>query len=214
MNQTVKGIMIFLIGTGLGTAAGFFAGKSLTEKKLHAECDKEIEEMRQYYKEKIGADNITKDYVACPAEEKPEDPKEAESKKIPPKQFVNYKEYFDAAESEHPEEDPTENQEAEEMDEFHRKNKNRKPKIISAEAAGDIPAGVDHKILRFYAYDESLVDPDIGEEIDEPGYLVGDCLDKYDFADSDEKVIFVINYELDTIYEIEKVYASFGEEYD
>lgn len=91
--------------------------------------------------------------------------------------------------------------------EDHQKNKNKPPKIISAEAYSNLPAHIDQQVLYFYVYDEVLCDEN-EEMIDEPGLIVGDALTKYDFADSDERCIFVMNYSTDTCYEIQKVDAS------
>lgn len=89
----------------------------------------------------------------------------------------------------------------------HQKNKNKPPKIISAEAYSNLPAHIDQEVLYFYAYDEMLCD-DNEEPIDEPERLVGDSLTKYGFVDNEERLIFVMNYSLDTCYEIQKVDSS------
>lgn len=91
--------------------------------------------------------------------------------------------------------------------EEHRKNMNKPPKIISAEAYSNLPAHIDQQAMYFYSYDEVLCDEN-EEMIDEPGLLVGDALTRYDFADSDERCIFVMNYATDTCYEIQKIDAS------
>lgn len=89
----------------------------------------------------------------------------------------------------------------------HRKNMNKPPKIISAEAYSNLPAYIEQEVLYFYAYDEVLCDEN-EEEIVEPEILVGNALTKYDFVDSDERILFVMNYATDTCYEIQKVDAS------
>lgn len=91
--------------------------------------------------------------------------------------------------------------------EEHRKNMNKPPKIISAEAYSNLPAHIDQQVMYFYSYDEVLCDENEGM-IDDPNLLVGDALTKYDFADSDERCIFVMNYATDTCYEIQKIDAS------
>lgn len=120
------------------------------------------------------------------------------------------------AESAHPldqgeegEEDPESEIEMEEEEIFdeHQKNKNKPPKIISAEAYSNLPSNIDQEILYFYSYDETLCDEN-EEPIEDPGLLIGDSLNKYGFIDSDELVIFVMNYSLDTCYEIQKIDAS------
>lgn len=95
----------------------------------------------------------------------------------------------------------------EEAFEEHQKNKNRPPKIISAEAYGELPAHIDKEVLYFFAQDEMLTD-DNEEPVEEPERLVGDSLTKYGFNESDEMIIFVMNYNLDTCYEIQKLDSS------
>lgn len=95
----------------------------------------------------------------------------------------------------------------EEAFEEHQKNKNRPPKIISAEAYGELPAYIDKEILYFFAQDEMLTE-DNEEPVEEPERLVGDALTKYGFNENDETIIFVMNYTLDTCYEIQKLDSS------
>lgn len=96
----------------------------------------------------------------------------------------------------------------EEAFEDHQKNKDKAPKIISAEAYSNLPAYIDQEILYFYSYDEILCDEN-EEPIDEPERLVGDALTKYGFIDNDERIIFVMNYAIDTCYEIQKIDQSY-----
>lgn len=95
----------------------------------------------------------------------------------------------------------------EEAFENHQKNKDKPPKIISAETYSELPASIDQNVLYFYIYDEVLCD-DNEEEVEEPEVLIGDALTKYDFIDSNERIIFVMNYAQNTCYEIQKVDAS------
>ncbi len=95
----------------------------------------------------------------------------------------------------------------EEAFEEHQKNKNRPPKIISAEAYGELPAHIDKEVLYFFAQDEMLTD-DNEEPVEEPERLVGDSLTRYGFNESNEMIIFVMNYNLDTCYEIQKLDSS------
>lgn len=95
----------------------------------------------------------------------------------------------------------------EEAFEFHQKNKNKPPKIISAEAYSNLPAHIEQGVLYFYSLDEVLADEN-EEYIEEPEMLIGDALTKYGFIDNDESLIFVMNYATDTCYEIQKIEAS------
>lgn len=95
---------------------------------------------------------------------------------------------------------------------YHQKNKNRDPKIISADTYSELPAHIDKKVLYLYAWDEVVVDEDNEDEpIEEPERLIGDALTKYGFIDNDELIIFVMNYSLDTCYEIQKVDGSWSD---
>lgn len=99
--------------------------------------------------------------------------------------------------------------EEEAFDEYQ-KNINKPPRIISADAYAELPAHIEKDVLYFYAYDEVLCDYE-EEAIEDPGRLVGDALTKYGFIDSDERIIFVMNYAMDVCYEIQKINQSWTE---
>lgn len=92
----------------------------------------------------------------------------------------------------------------------HQKNKNKPPRIISEEAYSNLSPSVDQKTLYFYTEDEVLTDEN-EEMLDDPETYVGDALTKYGFNESEEMIIFVMNYALDTCYEIQKVDASWSD---
>lgn len=108
-------------------------------------------------------------------------------------------------------EDTSEEAVARAAHEDHQANKDRPPKIISEDALGELPGYIDQKTLFFYRLDDTVTDEE-DEIVDDPEYLLGDCLDKYNFRESDEKTIFVRNFALDTVYEVQKVEAAFGED--
>lgn len=89
----------------------------------------------------------------------------------------------------------------------HQRNMNKPPKIISAEAYGDLPAHIEKEVLYYYKLDETLTD-DNEDPVDEPERLIGDALHKYGFAENDEQIIFVMNYAMDVCYEIQKFDGS------
>lgn len=103
--------------------------------------------------------------------------------------------------------DMTENQEEEQMFDSYQKNKRRRPRIISSEKYSNLPGNVETSVMYYYTNDDTLTDEN-EEIIDDPETLVGDCLTKYGFADNDETIIFVMNYDLSTCYEIQKVNDS------
>lgn len=97
------------------------------------------------------------------------------------------------------------------VDEFfkeHQKKKGRKPRIISVEEAANLPEYIDAMTWFYYATNDVMVDED-EEIIEDPERYIGDALTKYDFANNDEKRIFVMNYELDTCFEIMKILGSY-----
>lgn len=114
---------------------------------------------------------------------------------------------------------PTEDEEDENSMEYqarmatedHKANMNRPPKIISEESLGEIPGYIEHKVLFFYRIDDILTDEE-DQIIDDPDYLLGDALDKFNFRESDETTIFVRNFALDTVYEVQKIEGEFEEE--
>lgn len=95
--------------------------------------------------------------------------------------------------------------------EEHEKNKGRKPRIISVEKLGEIDPHYEEETLFYYMYNETVT-TDEDEEVEEPEWLLGDCLDQYGFRSNDETVIFVQNFELSKVYEVQKIMASFYEE--
>lgn len=84
----------------------------------------------------------------------------------------------------------------------------RDPKIISAEDAGDLIPDITSTCLYYYVEDEIVADED-GNVVENYERLLGNCLEKYGFMYDDEPLIFVLNYELDTCFEIQKVYGEF-----
>lgn len=121
---------------------------------------------------------------------------------------------LDPADFEHPLDDDEEAEmiygstEEAEMNEDHQANRGRAPKIISADDAAALPGHIENVTLYFYDEDEILCDEET-REIDDPEMLIGDALTKYGFNQSDERIIFVMNYSLDTCYEIQKINGAF-----
>lgn len=115
-------------------------------------------------------------------------------------------EYVDVSEVEndHPSDDERAVQEMEKIEYERRENMGKQPRIISIEQAGNLPAYINSECLFYYPESDVLCTED-GDMIDNPGLLVGPALDKYGFRNNDETQIFVMNYQLDTCYDIQKV---------
>jgi hypothetical protein len=90
----------------------------------------------------------------------------------------------------------------------HQANKDRSPRVISAETVADLPDYYESRDLYFYANDETLTDEN-DEEIDDPEMIIGDCLDKYGFRENDEELMYVQNFSFGKVYEVHKKFDSY-----
>lgn len=86
--------------------------------------------------------------------------------------------------------------------------KMRDPKIISVEDAGNLMPDITSTCLYYYVDEDIIVDED-GNVVEDYERLLGKCLDKYGFKNDDESLIFVMNSEINTCFEIQKVYGEF-----
>lgn len=200
-----RDIIIFSIGTLLGGACGFLLSKFMLEKKYHEKADEEIEEMRKYYED---AFNVVKSYESEEKTETISEEKQKESKEKRHLDPVDYRHYFtDPAEEEYPI-DEEELQEMIDADEYHQRTMDNDPEEFTEEGTGELPNFFDTQILTFYT--EDLVVAEGDSEIIDYERLLGNCLEAGDFTINDERTtMFVVNYELETIYEINKVFGAF-----
>lgn len=216
MKNDVKTALI-AIGTFVtGIGAGVLATRDYFKKKYEAIADQEIQEMANYYGVKesyLGVDLGTDEEV---------NPVEDDEVSLIPVGNRNYSEMY-KRKNPVPETNESymsndnvieENEETEERSEehyeWHKKNMKRDPKIISLEDAEELPNFIDWNTLFFYTEDAILTEEN-GEIIDEPHHMLGECLEKYDFPDNEEDVMYVLNYSHDTVYEITKVRGGFYE---
>lgn len=224
--MTARNVIIFLAGSLTGGAAGVFATKGYFQKLYQERSDAEIEEMQQWYDEKAH------EVIRYLDEEAPEVEEYCENDVVAVKAAVeeiqNHKQTTNYAKMYHKSEDLTDEeiedlekavidgevsmeQLAREATEDHNRNKNKPPRIISEESLGEIPAYVEHKVLFYYTLDDTITDEE-DNIIDDPDYLLGDSLDKFNFRESDEDIIFVRNFAMDVVYEIQKIKSAFEEE--
>lgn len=93
-------------------------------------------------------------------------------------------------------------------DEERRLNKNRPPKIISEDQLDDIPGYVTTSVLYYYPDTDVIMDEEdhiVGEE-GEYGQFLGTTIQDSGFdEDEDERLLYVRNFELDALYEIQKM---------
>lgn len=91
-------------------------------------------------------------------------------------------------------------------------NQNRPPVIISEEHFNDFLENNslwDCETLFLYNDDTITTEDDKIIEGEELKLMLGDCLDKYGFRDSDEKIIYVQCFRLNTVYQITKFNKPF-----
>lgn len=207
-----KGIT-FSIGFIVGGIIGVLGSKTYFEKKYQKITDDTIADMEDYYQRTDEyarkLTELTEEEVeALTADRRTR--KESIRKNSSKSEKTDYTKYYkseDRDEKDDEEEGPTPEDEA---NEYHEKNKNRKPRIISVEALGELPAHYEEEALIYYTLDDTLVGED-DEVIENVEMTVGDCLTKYDFAHSEEQIIFVQNFALDKVYEITKCEMSYTE---
>lgn len=223
--MSVKNILCFVGGLVAGAAGGVLATQQYFKKKYQAEADAEIEEMNQYYTKKYeDLVELLKNEDDLKDREETEEVSQGRMSDIREKlqqnyeQTTNYAKMFQGSKEEEEddmesllEEEPTEREAAESATEDHNRNKDKPPRIISEEALGDVPSYYESKVLFFYRLDDVVTDEE-DNVVDDPEYLLGDCLDKYNFRESEEKLIFVRNYALDTVYEVQKINAAHYDE--
>lgn len=226
----IKNMLTFVVGLAVGAGTTYV----ICKKKF----DKAVADLEEYYKEidkyrrvdhddQNDSDEIEdRPPVMSREERKAIREKQRENRELD-KEKVNYSGMYKAkngytehklAEGEYPREDDESGEDEsvispeQQAHEEHQRNKDKPPKIISAEALGELPGYIDNRVLYFYSFDEVLANED-GEVLDNVEYFIGDALTKYDFIDNDERIIFVLNYSLDTCYEIQKVDSAYGDEY-
>lgn len=212
--MTSKDLIIFISGLTVGGIAGVFGTKNYWRKHFEEIADTEIAEMDEYYSEKRKED--IEMFFPGDAEVNPQveetdlkDTKEKLQKNY--EQTTNYANMYkntSKKSSEADEEIETNEHAAGLATAKHEENKKKKPKLISQDVLGDIPSYFEMKTLFYYTENEVITDEE-DVIIDDPSYLLGDCLDKFDFRNSDEETIFIQNFSLDTIYEIQKVMSEF-----
>lgn len=208
-----KMIISLLAGIAIGVAGGILGTrshyKSKYEKQLKEALD-EAEEMSSAmypYARSSREENAQNESVDL--KEQKEQQKEYMKEEVPER--VDYHKIYQVDEDGH-----NESQEEAEIrlhNEYHQKNRDRAPIIISAEAAGDLPVGYREEPLYLFMGCGTVTD-DFDNVVEDPELLLGDCLTKYGFSDedNDEDMIFVQNFALDIVYTVQKVEGCFQDE--
>lgn len=232
--MTNRDIAIFVGGAIVGSVGGVLGTMGYFKNKYEKLANDQIMEIEEYYNDKISKNYIRED----DAEINPVDDdgvsntgrengilSEEERSAIKEKLLDNYArtsnnatnysqistERF-IAKREEDEDEPVTMTPEEIADDEHKKNFNKPPRILSLDEYSNLPSYIDTQTLYYY-FDNMVVTDDNDEVVDDYERLVGDCLDKGDFINSqDEMMLFVMNYQLDTAYEIQKVMAAYTDE--
>lgn len=233
MNGTTKNVLFLLLGIATGSGAAFCITKKIYKKKYSDFAEKQIQQMEEYYgvtdnyrREVNVLDDFDDEEVNPVTNTGRESGSMKKEDRDSVREFIktnrdvkktDYRHiYPDPADLESPPED----KEEEEIPmnaaiEEHESNLGRLPRIISAEDASELPDYIDQETLLYYMYDDTLCNED-GEVFDRPEDVLGDCLLKYGFIDNvnDETRIFVMNYDLDTCYCVQKEFKSYEDDFD
>ena len=214
--------IIFVAGLIVGAGSGVLATWQYFKQKYEAQAQEEIQDALDYIRETQpygyrGESIMEDDAEINPTDSNLDEIKEKllkneaqttnyasmyKNKEVDPVQ-AKFKEAEDLAEVDTDEETPEEQANRE-----HQENRNKPPQIISVEEYENLPAYITHETLYYYHYDEIVTD-DNDNEIPDPETYIGDALDKYGFRESDEAIIFVMNYATDTAYEIQRVMGGY-----
>jgi len=218
-----------------GAALGFVASSLFYKKKIKS-LEREFDEMDSYYQEKNPkvAPYVKKEETPKNKTQENGDAKPSVSgnsivrgrMEYKKPDYVEYDKIFtpsndataptDPAEKESPEDDYEESySQGLVLNKEREANKVKPPKLIKANEYGDQP-GFNTIDLHYYQENDFLtVVSDMGEEdllyVDEIEDYVGDALIKFDFKNSDEKTIYVRNYQRGCDFMISKVFGAFGE---
>lgn len=233
--MTNRDVAIFVGGAIAGAVGSVLGTMGYFKNKYEKLANDQIMEIEEYYNDKISKNYIRED----DAEINPIDDdgvsntgrengvlSEQERSAIKEKLLDNYArtsnnatnysqistERFIAKREEEDEDEPVTMTPEEIADDEHKKNFDKPPRILSLDEYSNLPSYIDTQTLYYY-FDNMVVTDDNDEVIDDYERLVGDCLDKGDFINSqDEMMLFVMNYQLDTAYEIQKVMASYTDD--
>ena len=228
MNSIVKYLLCFVGGALVG-----FAGTSLFYKKKIKSLEEEFDAMDKHYQEQ---NPKVAPYVRKTSEK--DDVEQADESKDKPvltssnsivrgamryekpddTDYTAFWNKTDPAEKESPEEDDDDDGYSQGLmlNKERKENEFKPPKLIKANEYGDQPGFATVDLHYYQGNDFLTVASDMNEddllyesEIDE---YVGDALTKFNFKSSNEKTIYVRNYQRATDFMITKIFSSFGEE--
>lgn len=213
-----KSLLCLFFGTVIGAAGGYMAARIRYKKKFEKDLEAASQEMEAYYR---GTDSYARKYREEDQNEEKEPekltPEEKKERKAEIKESIKntekteYHKMYEVKDAESYEEKLDE--EAMECTKWHDQNKTKSPEIITEDEAEDLPSHVREEPLYYYMGNDVLVD-DFDNVVDEPGFLIGDALTKFNFDDpeSEQELMYVINYQHDVCYIVQKIEGTFEQD--
>lgn len=186
MNKYLVGGLIFVAGAAVGSVVTHFVEK----KKLQEDCDRQIEDMREYMDEKLRPYK-----VAEKMDKKAEEFEEKEAADIIAEKVPEYTNYVQFSDSEEVERDILAKKAAQE----HPKDDSEGPYIITEDQFTDPIPYYDKITLNYYPDQNELIDDmaDSSEDLEVIGRENLDIL-----AESGEEVMYVRNDRISVDYEV------------
>lgn len=198
----VRNLIIGLIlGGALGSSITYFVMKGKFEKKEDDIRTEARKEYKEYYERKQAEEDEAKATHVNKVPDKP----------IETKEYKNLAGLYDRAEMERPSEEDliAETEGVNAVHEALEKSHGERTKILEPEHFGEITT-YECESLTYYVMDKTLVHED-GTVVDDESFLIGDALERYNWADSDEDnlPLYVRNYRIAKDFEIVKVMGEY-----
>lgn len=200
-------ILIFALGVGVGGTLAYF----ITKEHFEQIAIEEIDEMRDYYREKVeeveGVKDEGRKIVPESSYKKPLKDVADKSK------YTQYSDMYKSENDDRPEESPGDEERPDEhyYDQQEKYEQPDKPYIISREDYDDTNFHYDKEELGYYVKDDTLCDEN-EEIISDPDYTVGgDSLTKFGEESEDPDIVYVRNELISTDFKIIRMNESYRE---
>lgn len=222
----MKSKILYLgIGFVFGAVAGIFGSKMYWKKKFEGIAEEQMELSREYIEKVKGYSSDISEPGSEINQEDDQDRSKGplsseERKKIKEKLNRNWEGTTNYASFYKPKENTEESDQNDDISEperitlEHEETRDKAPEVIDVNILSTLGARWKTEVLYFYTGNEILVD-DFDNIIEEPERILGDILNKwaegeYDYMLSSQgDIIYVLNYELDTLYEIQEIQSDF-----
>lgn len=207
MTSKLINLACFCGGAAIGSIVTAICFYKKTEARIREIEDYYAETKGEYLRSKYTTDE---DDISSKEESKKDETEisHQSSQTVPtkPGKSVPYYDLYHEKDTEEEEEEEEENADLDGYDEWHEKYAKRPPTIIGWKHAFELPSFIDHSVLYYYPVDDVLVEEGSDEPIEEGALpmVVGDCLTKFNFKNNNDDLMYVMNYQQDVCYEIQK----------